>query len=183
MESISPTIDREVSGDLNPIQASHSGFPSGTASGSIGCWLKVNAFDANSCHAVIFYGRSIVSDGRGIVVCDQGGPGFVYTHWGANTSGGDVPTIGQWYHVICVDDEVSGLSKLYVDGELIASATHTFSTDISTEEFNIGSADVFRVTGKPFKGVIDEVAVWDVALTDDEIQILYNDGSGRRAVF
>jgi hypothetical protein len=77
----------------------------------------------------------------------------------------------QWHHVACVLD-TDGMIRTYVDGNLDHAEGPFIFTDTghisdSNEQLRIGR----RKTGMYFrKGIIDEVAVYDVALTHAEIQ-------------
>jgi hypothetical protein len=81
-----------------------------------------------------------------------------------------------WYFAVAVYDGAS--MKIYLDGVLIASAD--VSGGISTNP----SADVWiggnppSPTARPFDGMIDEVAVFNRAITQSEITDFYNSGNG-----
>ena len=73
-----------------------------------------------------------------------------------------------WHHIVgtCEDKRV----KIYLDGEMLAQTGTPFNfRGINDEDLRIGCAK-----GKPeyaFEdGYIDEVAIWDRALSEDEIQ-------------
>ena len=77
---------------------------------------------------------------------------------------------GEWVHVAGTWDGIN--LKLYVDGAEVASkATTVASMDDSTVQVNIGSAESFAGGARSafFSGLVDEVYVFDKALTDDEI--------------
>lgn len=81
----------------------------------------------------------------------------------------EVP-VGQWKHVFATYNGSSkgeGL-KLYVDGKLQdADITHNHLTDttVSNKTLRIGR----RTDGAPFKGLIDDVRIYDRCLTADEV--------------
>src|SRR2546427_9012176 len=67
--------------------------------------------------------------------------------------------------------------ELYYDGDLAADSPGSVSSyGTSGFNFNIGGGGVFDATDNPFLGQIDEVAVWDRALTVDEIARLLQSG-------
>ena len=79
-------------------------------------------------------------------------------------------TIGQWIHIVGVYDGV--LVKIYVNGTLISSATHggTFSDFGQDVWIGRNSASVGQYT----PGFIDDLRIYNRALSDAEIQSLYN---------
>jgi len=80
---------------------------------------------------------------------------------------------GKWHHVACVLDgtKVSDIN-LYLDGKL--------ETISATTDFNINTAADIKlrisrgINDRYFVGGIDEVRIWDVALTQAELQELMN---------
>ena len=76
-----------------------------------------------------------------------------------------------WHHVVVIRDSLK--HSMYVDGQLVADTTTNYST------VAYGSSDLFLI-GKShrnndhFTGSIDDVLIYDVALTNEEIQNLYS---------
>ncbi|QII12859.1 exported protein [Candidatus Kuenenia stuttgartiensis] len=86
-----------------------------------------------------------------------------------------VTSTGKWYHVAGTYDKTTGEQKLYVDGQLVDTQTHpagntivpyTYASymAIGALTFNYGHMD----------GKVDEVQVYNRALSDQEAQDLYN---------
>jgi uncharacterized protein (DUF2141 family) len=78
---------------------------------------------------------------------------------------------GQWHHIMAVRDAGQGKNLLYVDGELAGDANYNYApigTGVgfksSTASLNIGWLNVTPFYH--FNGVIDEVALYDVALPE-----------------
>jgi len=96
---------------------------------------------------------------------------------------GDFITINQWYHVFMVfDGTTSGDAnrlKLYIDG---IQRTLTFNAAIPSATADI--SDNFRIgidnnsAGRFFTGTIDEVRVYNRALSAQEVLDIYNAESG-----
>ena len=79
----------------------------------------------------------------------------------------------QWYHVAISYEGASGMTKLYVNGELESTGSipaGTLSTDpiYADPDFNIGRNS--RLDNYYFKGAVDEVRVFDAVLTEDQLQ-------------
>ena len=78
-----------------------------------------------------------------------------------------------WYNVIVVIDEVDGM-MMYING------VKQTDTDSSTEPFQQGTGtDAYLGTWgssneRNFDGLIDEVAIWDRALSSDEVELLHD---------
>ena len=81
--------------------------------------------------------------------------------------------IGVWRHIAITAK--SGDSRLYVNGVQTASSSVTFSTITSTSNLRIGSG--FGGV-RFFHGQIDEVEIFNRALSDTEIAAIYDAGSG-----
>ncbi|MFW0862567.1 MAG: DUF2341 domain-containing protein [Candidatus Komeilibacteria bacterium] len=85
------------------------------------------------------------------------------------------PTADTWYHVLAVY-KPSQYMRIYINGELDYEKTSgvpasLYSTSVDTR-IGLGSSNLY------FKGSIDEVYIYDRALTTDEILQLYNMNAG-----
>lgn len=82
----------------------------------------------------------------------------------------------QWHHLAVVCDKDAGEARLYIDGELAASGADGTNDTTNDAPLHIGQ----RGDGTEFmNGVIDELAIWRIALTEDEIVEVMNDGLAR----
>ena len=81
-----------------------------------------------------------------------------------------VLTGGSWHHVAAIRDAQTLDIRLYIDGLLEGIAPAVFSSGFESPfaALNIGWLD--RSNGFNFEGTIDEIAFFDRALTDREIQ-------------
>jgi hypothetical protein len=80
-----------------------------------------------------------------------------------------------WHHVAATFD---GISKtIYIDGSLNISEPYVASITTNTGEICMGYNH--SSNGAWFTGNIDEVAIWNRALSSTEIQMLYRRGSNR----
>ena len=77
-----------------------------------------------------------------------------------------------WYQVAATYDGTT--QRFYVNGNFDASAVR----DLNTGSGNVKIGKQPDWSGAYFKGEIDEVGIWDKALTATEISALYNSGSG-----
>ena len=81
-------------------------------------------------------------------------------------------TTGQWHHVVFVKTGVGDLGNLYIDGVLQTSYTGSIaSTPSNSVDFLIGR---YTSSGYEFNGLIDDVRIYNRALTTNEITTIYN---------
>ena len=96
----------------------------------------------------------------------------------------DISMSGQWFHLAAIYSPASRRVDQYVNGELVSSDEIIDRFHIST--LRIGPAEIGN-WGQPFRktpwfavrnlnGTIDELAVFNAALTADEIQNFYEQG-------
>ena len=76
-----------------------------------------------------------------------------------------------WYHILF--KRSGNTVSLYLDGKLEGTATYTNSFGDSSNTLIFGSQ---RGSGGFFPGLIDEVKIYNYALTDSEVQLDYNQG-------
>jgi hypothetical protein len=90
--------------------------------------------------------------------------------------GGEKSDPGRWYHLVGVVDDDGKTSRLYVDGELIAKKEHpNFIRPLENHHpWYVGACD--GPGGRwPAHGAIDEVRIYNRALSVEEIGQLYNE--------
>jgi catechol 2,3-dioxygenase-like lactoylglutathione lyase family enzyme len=81
-----------------------------------------------------------------------------------------------WYHIAAVVDQ--GVHKLFIDGVLADAAVHSLKTH-PAQPLHIGR----KGTAEPyffFKGAIDDVRIYNRALTSAEVAELFEDGGYRK---
>jgi outer membrane protein assembly factor BamB len=100
----------------------------------------------------------------------EGGPALdVY---GAN----GIYASGTWVHVACTFDSATGNMRMYING-VVESHQPTFATSLNA------SSIAFRIASitEPYSGSLDDVRVYDHALTAAEIVTVMSDSSGVQA--
>jgi hypothetical protein len=78
-----------------------------------------------------------------------------------------------WHNIICIADMDISLAKYYFDGVFVGSQNITVNQNLSswnTIKFGNNLSDPNAV----FAGVIDDIGIWNRALSECEIQDLYN---------
>jgi hypothetical protein len=86
------------------------------------------------------------------------------------------PEVGRWYHLTGVRDSVKGEVRLYVDGEPAGAASACIPQAAPTGNTVIGRG---KYGGNPvdyLDGTVDQVHLYDRALSATEIKALYDSG-------
>jgi hypothetical protein len=78
--------------------------------------------------------------------------------------------VNQWHMIVATMDSAAPNKALYWDGQPVAGDQNPNSPK-KTGQFTIGESPVF--TGRFFHGGIDEVAIWDRALSAADVAALY----------
>ena len=146
---------------------------------SVSAWFKVGAFDKN-WQALVAKGEGsnwrVARRGSGNIMSYAGGIGDTAD------AGPDVND-GQWHNLVAVTDaegaEFGG--AIYVDGELAAITEGVPALAANGSRVIIGDNPGAR--GRNWNGEIDDVAIWNRALTASEIaSIAGGDPIGGRAI-
>jgi hypothetical protein len=101
---------------------------------------------------------------------------FAMSFAGVRALGPVKPEVGRWYHLTGVRDSVRGELRLYVDGELAGRAGACLPQAAPTGNTVIGRG---KYGGNPvdyLDGTVDQVHLYDRALSETEIKDLYASG-------
>lgn len=102
-------------------------------------------------------------------------------------SGSNALSDGVWHHLLVVHDRDSGLATFYKNAQLVGSVdisevgsiSTSLPTAIATDGAN--ASDTTSETARSpswFHGEIDEVKIWNRAITPEEVVTVYEDDSG-----
>ena len=80
-----------------------------------------------------------------------------------------LPEIGRWYHVAFTFDDSADTQTLYVDGVPVATGLESKSIVYDSHAVLIGRDSHFEQLRFPFPGSLDEVRIWSIARTAEEI--------------
>jgi hypothetical protein len=142
----------------------------GTASRTCSAWIKTSGSTSNT--VIVDWGTAS-ADQKWLFGVFSTGELAVYT-WPSYIKTNRTVTDNQWHHVAAVlaDDGTPNVNeiKLYVDGQLqvtTASSAQAINT-VAAANVVIGAYDAGAKSGY-FKGLIDDVRIYNQALTLDEI--------------
>ena len=164
----SATIDFDGSDDY----LSRDGFLDGLAQVTLMAWVKSDVENTGTV--------TIAGEDRGCKLYLANGNRVYFS---LKTDGGSIRTVSgsiinynEWHHITGTYSSATGDIKLYVDGKLrktLNTGSTGSSVDIPTTTngaFEIGRYSRDVSNQEYFKGCIDEVRVFDTALSDEQIQ-------------
>lgn len=96
-------------------------------------------------------------------------------YWGGSNGyyGGTVNVQdGNWHHVVLVAHGPSG-STIYIDGSAVSTGNTKLKASANTDDFNIG---MDANGSNEYQGNLDEIAVFDYALSASDVTSMYNSG-------
>ncbi|MHC4644646.1 MAG: LamG domain-containing protein [Planctomycetota bacterium] len=148
--------------------------PPATVSASV--WINYSGDPGDSSRVVVKGADNMeaycieVSEGEGtFYVGDVNG-----TRHFADSNEGDV-YCDEWVHLAGTYDGAT--AKLYVNGQVVGTA-EVNSIPLSQDTAGLGIANRSDADDRPFRGAVDEVRVYDRALSAAEVAWLATDGSG-----
>lgn len=85
-----------------------------------------------------------------------------------------------WHYIVCVCDETNSLLLLYVDSQLVGSATLAAGSgvlSVGAVPIEIGARDsAVAIGGEQFNGFLDDVAIYNYAFTSNQVVSQYDIG-------
>lgn len=164
------------------ILASDAMLPMGSAPRTISLWVNVSDSDTNRVYSIPFqYGGSQPSQGIWITIVTHEDvlhrpPGTVwcdfYDQWVMSSTR---LQFGTWQHLVCSFDNTS-TARFYLNGVLTGSNPVNINTT-PAGAMSIGS------DAEPVLGDVDDVRIYERALSPTEVKQLYEQESGPRATF
>ncbi len=135
---------------------------------SISCWVWFDAATSNS--------RVISSGEPGIIVnSDIGSTVTIKCSYAASGSQVWPSTFAitkyEWHHILFTSDYNAGEAALYIDGVLTDTGINNAPLSTTTT-WNIGRKSISGFDG--FGGLIDDIGIWDRALSQQEITGLFS---------
>lgn len=175
---------------------------SNLAEGSISVWFKVEQIPTiHGIRPIFYYGREFACEffdaaNEGLIIevghspIHAGSKRLYFTQW---TNGCTLPSFcydsgkgmvqGKWYHYVAVVG--SNFNTGYLNGELMTDRHYNFGNANTHEFFSDALAHENLMIGKGywdanemfFKGAIDEIKIFDHALSQVDVDLLYLEGN------
>ena len=146
--------------------SSISSFPSGNAARTISFWMYSDSY-ANG--GILAYGSAASNQAFAFYISSSQ---LIMTFYLINANINYALSTGQWYHVVATHDGTT--FKAYINGSEEYSDTRTLNT--GTAGFRIGGVP-WNNSSEFFNGKIDQVRIFNKALSASEVTTLYNENS------
>lgn len=160
------------------LKAIISNLPLGNSARTVATWIKFNQYNPTGGSYIFSYGNAVNGQAFGLTMNYNNG--LEQYNWGAGYS--VIVTIndnsnvffnnGQWYHLVTSYDGTK--VKIYMNGNLIKTQTLAINTSNSVNNlFKIG-ATPSTSSGGTLNAAIDDLQIFNVALTDAQVNSLYS---------
>ena len=165
----SSIIQHDWSAGLNP-----------EGSFTLALWARSDG-GAGAWHSPVTSRNDKNPDSQGYLIYDNS-PSGVWTFWSGNGTvdgnwqalDGPAVDLGEWEHVAIVYDSTAEMKQLYVNGELAVEANDVVAPN-DTKPWNIGAGGDTG-TAYFFNGDIDDIGLWNRALSPEDIQVVMEQG-------
>lgn len=138
---------------------------------TLSAWIKR---DTGTTNASILSKRNAANtEGYDLNLDGSGRLSFTINGNAASLTSSVVIPENQWHQIAIIYN--NGVATLYIDGVADTSASSIPNPIATTQKFLIAAADGFDAnTTNYFAGNIDEVRVWDIALSEDQLRYIMN---------
>jgi hypothetical protein len=162
---------------IDAVRASTNGFPFGSADRTIELWAYLGStYGAFPSETEMFaqygtFGRT----GAAFAIFTFGTSAIYWSQWGSSFTGGSM-RIGAWTHIAATSS--AGTITLYQDGTPVGSRSLSpYDTPAGTTIYLGGQGSDPQGKTDHLTGMVDEVTVYDRALSATEIESIYLAGS------
>ena len=144
---------------------------------TVSLWMLTTvSTPVNNVHTLISKQSSSGANQSGFNIAKENTLTYLLIKNGPNTPQGysTVPStslLNSWHNLVCVAD--SGILKTYIDGQLIKTDTTNAAIGLSTQALRFGKP-IYSIINSEFNGSLDDIGIWNRALTEQEITSLYN---------
>lgn len=158
-------------GQDDRVECGVNNLPADNNPGTLEGWFRIGSVEGiqggDFNNRMLFgYGTVNLSNGARVLAIADNGSKINFTNWGGDARV-DAPDIldGEWHHAAVTHDGVK--QTIYCDGEVIGNGNLALASSAT----NCTIAGVFEgAFNQYFQGTMDEVRIWDVARTQEEIQ-------------
>ncbi|WP_213190590.1 LamG-like jellyroll fold domain-containing protein [Cloacibacterium caeni] len=160
------------------LKAIINNLPLGNNPRTVATWIKFNQYNATGGSYIFSYGNAVNGQAFGLTMNYNNG--LEQYNWGAgysvtitiNENSNVFFNNGQWYHLVTTYD--GSKIKIYMNGALIKTQNLAINTSNTINNlFKIG-ATPSTSSWLTLNATIDDLQIFDVALTDAQVNSLYS---------
>lgn len=160
------------------LKAIINNLPLGNNPRTVATWIKFNQYNATGGSYIFSYGNAVNGQAFGLTMNYNNG--LEQYNWGAgysvtitiNENSNVFFNNGQWYHLVTTYDGTK--IKIYMNGTLIKTQNLAINTSNTINNlFKIG-ATPSTSSWLTLNAAIDDLKIFDVALTDAQVSSLFN---------
>ncbi|MDD4027297.1 MAG: LamG domain-containing protein, partial [Candidatus Shapirobacteria bacterium] len=166
---VNSSLNFDGTDDKIVLSGTSSSLPSGSSPRSISLFFKYQNLP-NTYNTIVGYGTASTSNANGLIM--QNNNKLLYFGYGNDLISNATLSSNTWYHIVGTYDNNS-IARLYINGKLDNSGSHTWNTILN--KFYIG--EQINESSEYFSGQIDDVRIYNYALTVEQIKQIYNGGS------
>jgi hypothetical protein len=143
---------------------------------TIEVWLKASSFYAEDGAISSIIRKNVASGAENFLLRFRNIDGSLYAQMGL----GEIGTLGKpyefdvnkWYHLASTYD--GSTITVFVNGQAIASQKASGQLHIDQSDLYIGKGDSEYLHGECFHGQLDEIRIWNIARSQEQIQSAMN---------
>lgn len=148
-----------------------SGLPTGASPRTVSIWYKVSTNSTDNC--LFVYGQNSGENAYGVSF--NGSNTWYNFAWTTNTSMTNASNDGNWHHLVTTFDAAK-TSKIYVDGVLKTTLVQNgWDTSVNSNTFWL--AGLFSTAASTFNGTVDDLKIYNYAITESEVTNLFTNNS------
>ncbi len=147
-----------------------TGLPLGAAPRSVTFWMKTPTDLTSATESGMFlYGTPAVAQMFGLITSANSRGALYFYGYAVDVAGGSILP-NTWYHAGATYDGTT--ARIYLNGQYLNQITYPLNTVLNADGISIGS----RRPDTYWNGQIDEVMLFDRALSGDEVAALHGAG-------
>lgn len=148
-----------------------------TNSHTYSAWVRVDGAFGTSAFGYGWVINGSVAGAGSSLILNSNKVGFFYNGGSAVYGGNAIVSSGVWHHIVTSYDSTTGRVTLYLDGVLDTTSSVLTAWSAGTG-YRIGSYNGSNF----FNGPIDDVRIYNTALTAQQVKTLYASGTARPAI-
>ena len=145
-------------------------LPVGNSSRTFSLWIKPTQF--NGANRILSYGMPTTNLAYGISFDANKIYNF---NWESNVFFTQTPVLNVWKHIVCTYEQTTSTVSIYINGISVASIPYFSMNTANNGILYLGS--LFGETGSTYIGYVDDLQIYNYALSQAEVTSLYTNNT------